>query len=196
MSIFTRSPILPRRAHWAVTLAVALATASPFSVAQDDQTAAWTQQKFTFVVLGFQTRHTCFGLRTYIRNILLELGARREDLNVHEVACSQNNPPSVAASFWMLEPVPRAHTNAVPAHWDSVQVQFPSGTGPDLSGCELAHQAMARIMPYFTVRNAAFDPDCTQHAVNGAVYALRAEVLKPDTTSAAPGAESQSTGPK
>jgi hypothetical protein len=182
MSLFALTSILPRRAPWALTLAAALATASPLAPAPDPQAAAWTQQKFTFVVLGTQTRYTCFGLGTYIRNILVELGARREDLNVHELTCSRNHPPSVAASFWMLEPVPAARAIAVPAHWESVRVPFPAGTGPDLSGCELAHQAMARILPYFTVRNAAFDPDCTQNAINGAAYALHAEVLKPGSS--------------
>jgi hypothetical protein len=70
-------------------------------------------------------------------------------------------------------------------------VEFPAGTGPDLSGCELAHQAMAQILPYFTARNAAFDPDCTGHAINGAAYAVPAEVLKPGTAGGemAPGAQ-------
>jgi len=178
---FARISIHRRRAFLALAAAVAAMTlASATAAAQDGLTAAWTQQKFTFVQLGFQTRYTCYGLRTYIKSLLLQLGARPEDLNVHEVACSRNTPASVAASFWMLEPIPGARPKAVPAHWETVHISLtPTPTGPDLSGCELAHQTVARILPYFTARNAAFDPDCTEHAINGRSYALRADVLMP-----------------
>jgi hypothetical protein len=51
--------------------------------------------------------------------------------------------------------------------------------GPDLSGCELAHQAIGRILPYFVVRNARFDPQCREHSSTPGQYALRADVLLP-----------------
>lgn len=183
MTFFAKDPISRRRALLALAMAVAAMTvASATAAAQDELTAAWTQQKFTFVQLGFQTRYTCYGLRTYIKSLLLQLGARPEDLNVHEVSCSRNTPPSVAASFWMLEPIPGARVNAVPAHWQTVHIPLtPTATGPDLSGCELAHQTVKRILPYFTTRGAAFDPDCTEHSINGRSYALQAQVLMPGT---------------
>lgn len=185
--------ILPTRiAVLTFTLTAAVALGTPVASAQGPgsaQTAAWTQQKFRFAALGFQSRYTCYGLRTYIRQILVELGAREDDLNVHEVSCSRRHPASVAASFWMLEPVPGARANAVPAHWETVRIRFGGtagvggGLGPDLGGCELAHQAMQQILPYFTARNAAFDPDCNEHHFIGNEYVLRADVLKPDRAS-------------
>jgi hypothetical protein len=182
MRIAERASVPLRRRPAALALAAVLTLGAPLAGAQAGQTAAWTQQKFTFVTLGSQTRYTCYGLRSYIERILLGLGARKEDLNVHEVSCSRGHPPSVAASFWMLEPVPGAHMNAVPAHWENVQITFAggTGTGPDLGGCELAHQAMAQILPYFLARNAAFDPDCTENVPGGPPYAVHADVLKPD----------------
>jgi hypothetical protein len=179
----------------ALVLVLAIATlllASPPARPQEGLTAAWTQQKFSFVYLGSQTRYTCYGLRSYIYRMLIGLGARQEDINVHEVACSRGHPVSIAASFWMLELVPGARANAVPVHWESVQVWFGGGTGPDLGGCELAHQSTRQILPYFTVRNARFEPDCTENRPAGTAYALLAEVLKPDT-SVAPRAQDGSS---
>lgn len=177
--------VLPR--GWLVMLSLTAALTCSASLAsaqagtQGGLTAAWTQQKLTFVVLGFQSRYTCYGLRSYIKNILVELGARQEDINVHEVVCSLHHPPAVAASFWMLEPVSGDTASAVPVHWESVRVRFGGGAGPDLGGCELAHQAAAQILPYFAARNAGFAPDCTEHVPAGTPYELHAQVLKPDT---------------
>jgi hypothetical protein len=179
MRFFCQTSVALRRGFLALCLAGAMSPGASASSAGDVQTAAWTQQKFSFSYMGFQTRYTCFGLRTYIRGILLDLGARKEDLDVHEVACSRNHPTSVAASFWVLQPVPGARVNAIPAQWETVQVELGRNGGPDLGGCELAHQAMKQILPYFTARNAAFDPECTEHHVTGTRYAVRAEVLVP-----------------
>ena len=183
MSLSTHRSVSSRRLLLALLgLAATLLLGATAAGAQEAQTAAWTQQKFTFVVLGFQTRYTCYGLQAYIKRILVELGARKEDLNVHEVACTRNHPASVAASFWMLEPVPGARANAVPAHWESVQLRFAGGTGPDLGGCELAHQAVRQLLPYFTTRAAHFDPDCIENRPAGTPYVLKLEVLKADSS--------------
>jgi hypothetical protein len=158
-----------------------LILAAPSARSQEGLTAAWTQQSFRFVYLGFQSRYSCYGLRTYIHRLLIDLGARQDDINVHEVACSRGHPASIAASFWVLEPVPGARVNAVPARWESVQVRFEEA-GPDLGGCELAHQAVQQLLPYFRVRDERFEPGCTEHRPAGTLYALRAQVLKPDTS--------------
>ena len=154
--------------------------------AQDGRSAAWTQQKFRFTVLGFQTRYSCFGLHDTIRRILLDLGARRSDLEVDEVDCGLRRPPSIEASFWVLEPIapdaPKVLNGAVAtvtAHFQEVEVRFGRG-GLEISACELAHQVVRQIVPYFTARNARFDPDCVENQIGTAAFALRADVLMPD----------------
>jgi|HubBroStandDraft_1064217.scaffolds.fasta_scaffold324798_1 hypothetical protein len=177
----------------ALSIVCGLAVQATIPAQAQTLTAAWTQQKFGFTVLGFQSRYTCFGLSDYIERILLKLGARKEDLVVGELGCDFAPPPSVRASFWQLRPLSpnTAHHSSgavqpVQAHWEEVRVSFDDAGqgGPDLSGCELAHQAIERIMPYFVVRNARFDPDCREHSSTPGRYALRAEVLLPG---AAPG---------
>jgi hypothetical protein len=78
-----------------IVYGIALAT----SARAQTLTAAWTQQKFDFTALGFQSRYSCFGLTDYIKRILLELGARKDDLVVGEVGCGFGTPPSVRANF-------------------------------------------------------------------------------------------------
>jgi hypothetical protein len=203
MNLMKRSP--GRSLASARTLLLALSIVCGFAVqamtpAQAQTlTAAWTQQKFGFTVLGFQSRYTCFGLSDYIKRILLKLGARKEDLIVGELGCDFATQPSVRASFWQLRPLSPdtpdhsfSAVQPVQAHWEEVRVSLGDAgdDGPDLSGCELAHQAIERIMPYFVVRNARFDPDCREHSSTPGRYALRAEVLLPG---APPGAAAKAS---
>ena len=148
-------------------------------------TGAWTQQKFIFSLLGFQSRYSCFALRDYVKRVLLALGARAQDLDVHPVACGLPGPPSVAASFWQLRPLAAADAarhggrSVVPVHWEEVLVPFatPGHVNPDLSGCELAHQVAQRVIPYFVVRAVRFDPDCVEHRPVSLPFTLHAQVL-------------------
>ncbi len=158
--------------------------AQPAAGAGLPATGAWTQQKFLFSLLGFQSRYSCYALRDYVKRILLALGARAQDLDVHAVDCGLRHPPSVAASFWQLRPLAadsarRSGRIVVPVHWQEVTVPFVSpGHGqPDLSGCELAHEVVQRVMPYFVVRGARFDPDCVENRPLLLPLALRAQVL-------------------
>jgi hypothetical protein len=58
------------------------------SPAGQAQAAVWTPKQFRFVYQGFTTRYSCDGLRDKIRETLLRLGARKDDLHVTETPCA------------------------------------------------------------------------------------------------------------
>ncbi|HTX24036.1 MAG TPA: hypothetical protein VMD03_05225 [Steroidobacteraceae bacterium] len=157
------------------------------------QPARWTQKKLFFVYMGLQTRYGCQGLTDDVRQVLLELGARKSDLNVQEAGCTSgfNQPtphPAVAGTFSVLEPVPpeRAYSpsatpGTVAARWQAVQVQL-ARPGRDVNGqCELLDQVRRRILPLFTTRNVQYQSTCSPRQLIVGGTSLRLEVLVPDT---------------
>jgi hypothetical protein len=154
--------------------------------AETDQPAVWTPKELQFTYQGFTTRYTCDGLRDKVRSMLLDLGARKDDLKVYERACagdpSRPNPfPGVAIKMNVLQPAPPgATTQTVPAHWERVdlpQREF----GTDAAGeCELLEQVKQKILPLFTTRNAELHANCVPHQLQATGARLRAEVLKTD----------------
>jgi hypothetical protein len=153
------------------------------------QRAIWVRRNINLVYLEPITHYSCYFLSDYLRHILLELGARRDGLEVHPVDCT-GGPPSVAGSFYVLEPAPAGAASgpssaagSVAAHWASVNVSYndPFERVLDVTAkCELVRTVFDRVLPLFAVRGAHLAPSCTayQHLTGAAV--LRAEVLQPD----------------
>ncbi len=52
--------------------------------------AVWTPKEIQFTYMGFTTHYTCDGLRDTIKEMLLQLGARKDDLKVTEQPCAGN----------------------------------------------------------------------------------------------------------
>ncbi len=76
------------------------------------QPAVWTPKEIQFTYMGFTTHYTCDGLQSTIKEMLLQLGARKDDLKVIEEPCSGNpdrpNPfPGVRIKMNVLQPVRR-----------------------------------------------------------------------------------------
>ena len=153
------------------------------------QRAVWVRRKINLVYLQSITHYSCYYLRDYVRQILLQLGARKEDLDVHPVDCGAG-PPSVSGSFYALElasdaaaPGPSSVAGPVVAHWTRVDVSYndPFERVLDVTAkCQLVQIVFDRVLPLFAVRNAHLAPKCSMytHLTNAAI--LRAEVLKPD----------------
>lgn len=75
----------------AVLVGGALIAGPAFAAAaaeQSAQAAVWTPKEFRFVYQGFTTHYTCDGLRDKIRETLLRLGARKDDLYITESPCA------------------------------------------------------------------------------------------------------------
>jgi hypothetical protein len=168
----------------------AQAASSPAAVVP--QPARWVQKKLFFIYAGIQTNYVCQGLTDQVRSVLLQLGARKSDLDVHEAGCTSgfNQPtkfPAVAGTFSVLEPVapeqaysPSAAPGVVTAHWQPVQVQL-DRPGRDVNGqCELLDQVKSHILPLFPTRNVHYESACSprEEVVGGT--SLRVEVLVPD----------------
>lgn len=156
------------------------------------QPARWTQKKINFTYLGFTTHYSCEGLTDKVRRVLLDLGARKSDLHVHEAGCTARagEPvpfPGVQGTFSVLEPVAPAEASTpsgteaiLAAHWQPVNVRF-DHDGLDMSGqCELLEQVQQHIVPLFPARKVQFQSLCIPHQLTAGGNSLTVEVLMPD----------------
>jgi hypothetical protein len=155
--------------------------------------AVWTQKEVQFTYMGFTTHYTCDGLRDDIRDMLLQLGARKSDLKVTEGPCAGNpdrpNPfPGVKIKMSVLTPAPAQispDSPLVEAHWKPVKLPYRE-TGINAAGqCELLEQFNHTIMPLFTTRNVDLHATCVPHQLEPLGTKLQAEVLVTDQKKAA-----------
>ena len=155
--------------------------------------AVWTPKEAEFTYMGFTTHYTCDGLRDTIREMLLQLGARKDDLKVTEEPCSGNpdrpNPfPGVRIKMSVLQPAPAQlspDTSMVEAHWKPVKLPYRE-TGINAAGqCELIEQFNQKILPLFTTRNVDVRASCVPHQLEPLGTKLQAEVLVTDQKKAA-----------
>jgi hypothetical protein len=154
------------------------------------QSAVWTPKEVRFEYVGFTTYYSCDGLRDRVRGILLQLGARKEDLKVTQTPCisglGRPDPfPGVLIRMNVLATSSAQNNGAAPgdavaAHWKTVELK-PQGPGLDTGGeCELIDQVKRRILPLFATRNVDYSSTCVPHQVNIGGTHLRAEVLVAD----------------
>jgi hypothetical protein len=150
--------------------------------------AVWTPKEAQFTYMGFTTHYTCDGLRDTIRAMLLQLGARKDDLKVTEEPCSGDpdrpNPfPGVRIKMSVLQPAPARlspDTSMVEAHWKPVKLPYRE-SGIDAAGqCELLEQFNQKILPLFTTRNVDVRASCVPHQLEPLGTKLQAEVLVTD----------------
>ena len=150
--------------------------------------AVWTPKEAEFTYMGFTTHYTCDGLRDAVRDMLLQLGARKSDLKVTEQPCSgqpdRPNPfPGVRIKMSVLQPAPAqigSDTQVVEAHWKPVKLPYRE-TGINAAGqCELLEQFNQKIMPLFTTRNVDLRATCVPHQLEPLGTKLQAEVLVTD----------------
>lgn len=156
--------------------------------AESPQPAVWTPKEAQFTYMGFTTHYTCDGLRDTIREMLLDLGARKDDLKVYEQPCSGSpdrpNPfPGVKIKMSVLTPAPAtpgADTQTVPAHWKRVKLPARENGINAAGECELLEQFKEKILPLFTTRNLDLHADCVPHQLEPIGTKLQAEVLVTD----------------
>lgn len=153
-----------------------------------DQAAVWTPKEVDFVYMGFTTRYTCDGLRDTVREMLLQLGARKSDLKVTEQPCSGDptrpNPfPGVKIKMSVLTPAPSTpipDTPVVQAQWKPVKLPQRGSTLDAAGQCELLEQFNQKVMPLFTTRNVDLHATCVPHQLEPLGTKLQAEVLVTD----------------
>jgi hypothetical protein len=154
----------------------------------DAEFAVWTPKEIQFTYMGFTTHYTCDGLRDTIREMLLQLGARKDDLKVTEQPCSGDpdrpNPfPGVKIKMSVLQPAPATlspDTPVVQAQWKPVKLPYRQ-YGINAAGqCELLEQFNRTILPLFTTRNVDLRASCVPHQLEPLGTKLQAEVLITD----------------
>lgn len=146
--------------------------------------AVWTPKEVQFTYMGFTTLYSCDGLKDDIREMLLQLGARK-DLKVYEEPCSgppdRPNPfPGVRIKMSVLTPAPSTESDVshmVQAQWKTVK--FPRReTGINAAGqCELLEQFKKTVLPLFTTRNVDLVATCVPHQLSPLGTKLQADVL-------------------
>jgi len=159
--------------------------ASPMSTPPGTQTAKWVRKRLYFTYLGFTTHYSCEGLSDKVRSVLLQLGARRQGLNVYPAGCVRNigvpePAPSVAGTVYVLEPTAEAGAKSVRAHWQRVTVRLARSPLGQAGQCELLEQVRQRILPMFAVRREHFSSNCVPNQLTLPGASLQVEVLEAD----------------
>lgn len=188
--------------------AIALTCASAPALAADNttpapvetQAAVWTPKEVQFTYMGFTTHFTCDGLRDTVREMLLQLGARRDDLKVYEQPCSRpDHPdpfPGVKIKMSVLQPAPGTPgapptsppgaaapgTDGAPvdAYWKTIKLPYRTTALEAAGQCELLEQFKQKILPLFTTRNVDLHASCVPHQLEPIGTMLQAEVLVTD----------------
>lgn len=170
----------------AAALALLFAAGAPAFGAEH---GVWVKKKIFFIYQGFTTTYSCQGLQDTVTSVLLQLGARKSGMELHQTGCAFgfNTPtpnPGVAGSFYVLEPASSSAPNAVDAQWQTVTVHIDSGdtgaTGRDKAGtCELIDQVKKSILPLFPARNVKYKSVCYPNTLLITGSMLQAQVLKP-----------------
>lgn len=172
----------------AATLGLFVCTAAWADSADGGQAAVWSQKEFKFVYQGFTTKYSCDGLRDKMRSILLEFGARKQDLKISDWGCAGRSGvpdpfPGVAVKMSVLVPADGAGASgerALPSHWQAVKLKLDSSSLSEAGECELVEQVKQKVLPLFTTRNVDFRTDCVPHQLTPGGTELTAEVLAPD----------------
>jgi hypothetical protein len=160
--------------------------------AEPAQAAVWTPKELHFVYQGFTTRFSCDGLRDKVREVLLQLGARKDDLKVYQGGCvgrlgAPEPFPSVNIKMHVLTPAtPGQSEPSVTAHWRDIDVLMRMNPVDAAGQCELFEQIKHSILPLFTVRNLEYSSVCVPHQLNPGGR-FKAQVLVADAPPAPAG---------
>ena len=151
--------------------------------------AHWVQRKLDFTYMGFTTKYTCDGLRDDVRELLVALGARKKDLQIHSTGCTKligPEPfPGVSATFWVLVPVTPEDVGKVgegaaeATQWQNVNLLTVTQVANDQGQCELLEQLKNDALRLFTTRNLHFRATCVPHQITPGDIEFTVETLRP-----------------
>jgi hypothetical protein len=147
-------------------------------------TAGWVPREFRYTYQGFTAKYSCDGLRDRVKEVRLQLGARKQDLSVSSTGCSEGfgHPtyfPGVSVKMSVLEPLSEKSApdiKPVAALWRNVDVSRPEPLRA-AGDCELTEQIKQSILPLFTTRNVEYRSTCVPHQLTPGGTTLKADVL-------------------
>jgi len=154
------------------------------------ESAVWTPKQVEFRYQGVTAVYTCDGLRSRVKYILQELGARA-DLQVRILGCTRRFAPelfpTVSIKMSVLQPAGPSGGEAVPSHWQSVDVLGKRGADAvnAAADCELIRQIREKVLPLFATREVDYSATCQANNLLVGATRLKAEVLVPASGTAA-----------
>jgi hypothetical protein len=164
-------------------------TVAPIGSAQSSQTAVWIPQRLHIVFPHPDAFYSCDLFAEEIKLVLVQLGARPDDLNVDVMACYSHEPKltqTFDASFAVLTPADAAAKTAggsfVDARWQTVHIGFDKRPPDESFALKLANQGMPpnyRLMVLQLVRQQILPSFTSQGVKISKDGRLRVQVLKP-----------------
>ena len=121
-----------------------------------------------------------------MRTILLELGARKQDLKISDWGCAGRGGvpdpfPGVAVKMSVLVPAGASSSEpAIPSLWKPVELKLDSSSLSEAGECELVEQVKQKVLPLFTTRNVELRNNCVPHQLTPGGTRLIAEILAAD----------------
>ena len=146
--------------------------------------AVWQEHEVIFSYQNFTTRYSCAGLKTKVRQILNELGAR-DDAKVTSYGCGASYfEPSPSASvklrFATLQPSPReTGDDVIAAQWQVVELSAHRPQFLDRGDCFLVERFRDDVLPYFAHEVTRDRTTCIPHQLTGTAPNLHLRVLRP-----------------
>ncbi len=159
------------------------ATANTPSAAPELVRGEWQHRKLTFSYVGFTAAYTCDGLENHVRQILLNIGARK-DLKVTATGCpGPFNTPSHSAfvnvDFYALVPAAdTAGSESVKAYWTALELtpQRPNFMGG--GDCELIQGMKDLITENFTLRSVEYRTSCVPNEITLNGFSVKGQALR------------------
>jgi hypothetical protein len=153
----------------------------------DRQPAVWAPKELNFVYREFTTKYSCDGLQDRMKSLLIKLGAR-QDLRVRGWGCTRLQGPDpfagVSIKMSVLQPAGKQEGQAVPAHWQTVDLLGDRDVVDAAADCELIEQFRQTVLPLFTTRKVDYTSTCERRQLLVGATRLKAEVLLADKGSA------------
>jgi hypothetical protein len=190
LAVLRVAAVLALAAGLGASAAEASDTAAVPALSVAPPAAHWVERKLDYTYMGFTDKFSCDGLRDTVREVLLALGARKQDLKIQSRGCTRFNGvepfPGVAATFSVLVPATPdeigkvGDTSSQPTQWHSVDLVQLTRTGIESVPCELLEQLKNKALPLFTTRNLKFRATCVPHQQSLGDIDFSVDVLRPE----------------
>ena len=146
---------------------------------------AGRRASFAITYQGFTAKYSCDGLSGRIKEVLLLLGARKQDLRSAPTGCTGGfgRPtlfPGVAVKMSVLAPLDDKSAPRHPAGRRRCGATLTCRGREPLAAagdCELTEQIKQTILPLFTTRNVEYKSTCVPHQLTPGGTTLKADVL-------------------
>jgi hypothetical protein len=145
---------------------------------------SWQHHKMSINYFGITTLYSCDSLQDRVREILVQLGARK-DAKVTTSGCPRGpehpgNTAWIDTDFYTLVPADSASAaGAVRAYWTSREINPRHPYYMDGGDCELIEQMKDLISKNFAMRDAHYETDCVPHEITLEGFDVKGQVLIP-----------------